>query len=60
MILNILMTLFNSALTSHIFVLVLSRATSHGAPWLRWPEDGEEGNGGTPSPGVIEHYEQHV
>ncbi len=32
---------------------ILSRATSHGAPWLRWPEDGEEGNGGTPSPGVI-------
>ncbi len=34
---------------------ILSRATSHGAPSLRWPEDGEEGNGGTPSPGVIEH-----
>ncbi len=33
----------------------MSRATSHGAPWLRWPEDGEEGNGGTPSPGAIEH-----
>ncbi len=28
---------------------ILSRATSHGAPWLRCPEDGEEGNGGTTS-----------
>ncbi len=26
---------------------LLSRATSHGAPWLRWPEDGRGGNGGT-------------
>ncbi len=26
---------------------ILSRATSHGAPWLRWPEDGRGGNGGT-------------
>ncbi len=30
-------------ITQHI----LSRATSRGAPWLRWHEDEEEGNGGT-------------
>ncbi len=35
--------------------IILLRATSRGAPWLRWHEDGGEGNGGTPSPGVIEH-----